>query len=66
MKKSDAVAYFGTQDALAEFLDVSPQAVSQWPGEHIPRGHQLEIQMHTKGKLMADRRESSRKRKRAS
>ncbi|MAD95876.1 MAG: Cro/Cl family transcriptional regulator [Flavobacteriaceae bacterium] len=55
MKKSQAVAHFGSQEALAEFCDVSPQAVSQWPGEHIPLGHQYRIQLETGGKLIADK-----------
>ena len=31
MKKSDAIALFGTQTNLARALGISPQAVSQWP-----------------------------------
>ena len=54
MKKSEAVEHFGTQEALAEFCEVSPQAVSQWIGEHIPLQHQYRIQIETGGKLVAD------------
>lgn len=36
MKKTDAIALAGSPGRLAEILGISRQAVSKWPGEHVP------------------------------
>lgn len=42
--KEQAVAYFGTQTALAAALGITKSAVSQWrAGEPIPREQQLRL-----------------------
>jgi len=54
MKKSEAVAFYGTQAALAKALRVKPAAVSQWI--EIPPRRQYELEDLTGGVLKADRR----------
>ena len=59
MKTKDAIAYFGGVAALAERLEVTPQAIYQW-GDDVPFGRAFQIQALTKGKLQArDRREAA-------
>ncbi|MGL6351970.1 MAG: Cro/CI family transcriptional regulator [Aeromonas sp.] len=53
MKKQDAISHFGGVVQLADALNCSPQAVSQW-GEIIPRGRAYQIQVLTGGKLKAN------------
>ncbi len=36
MKKTDAIRLAGSPLKLAEILGISRQAVSKWPGEHVP------------------------------
>lgn len=36
MKKTDAIALAGSPGKLAEILGITRQAVSAWPGEHVP------------------------------
>ena len=36
MKKTEAIALAGSPLKLAEILGISRQAVSKWPGEHVP------------------------------
>jgi len=50
MKKSDAVHYFGNQTRLAEILEITRSAVSQWPSV-VPLGRAYQIQLLTGGKL---------------
>ena len=52
MKKQEAIAYFGTQQALADAIGVSSAAVTQW-GENVPPLRQLQLQQLTLGKLKA-------------
>jgi DNA-binding transcriptional regulator YdaS (Cro superfamily) len=54
MKKSEAVAFYGTQAALAKALGIEPAAVSQWI--EIPEVRQYQIEVLTGGVLKADRR----------
>lgn len=42
---------FVTQTAIAEALDITPQAVQQW--EYIPAKHALEVERITDGKVTA-------------
>ncbi|MDN2661821.1 Cro/CI family transcriptional regulator [Psychromonas sp. 14N.309.X.WAT.B.A12] len=53
MKKIDAIKYFGSVNKLAESLNITKSAISQWPSK-VPRGRACEIQILTKGKLKAD------------
>jgi len=57
MKKSEAVKYFGSQSELAKVCGITKQAVSLWPGEHVPQEHQYALQILTKGQLTADQKE---------
>lgn len=50
MKKTDAVAFFGTQTALAQTLGVTQAAVAQW-GEVIPEKQALRLERLTEGAL---------------
>lgn len=50
MRKDDAVKYFGSQRAIAEKLELTDAAVSQWK-EVIPERAALKLSRITKGKL---------------
>ena len=52
MKKSEAIAWFGSQNKLAKFLGVYQSNVSTW--KEIPAHHQKTIEEHTKGELKAE------------
>lgn len=53
MTTEDAIKHFGTATAVADALDISKVAVSQW-GVHPPRLRQLELETLTKGVLKAE------------
>ena len=53
MLKKTALAHFKNQVALADAIQVSPQAVHKW-GPVIPWGAALEIQRVTVGTLQRD------------
>jgi len=52
MNKSEAVAFFGSQSALAKALGVSRSSVSEW-GD-VPIGRQFQLEVLTAGALKAD------------
>lgn len=52
MKTETVIEYFKTKTALANALDVSKQAISEWK-EIVPFSRQLQIERLTKGKLKA-------------
>lgn len=52
MKRSTALAYYGSAKALAEAAGVKPQAVSQWrEHDRVPIKRALYLQTKTKGEL---------------
>jgi hypothetical protein len=51
MQKEEAIAWFGSQQKLANFLGVAQSNVSSW--KNIPRHHQDTIEKHTQGRLCA-------------
>jgi DNA-binding transcriptional regulator YdaS (Cro superfamily) len=51
MQKEEAIAWFGSQRKLANFLGVAQSNVSAW--KNIPKHHQKTIQEHTEGQLSA-------------
>ena len=53
MTLDDAREYFGNYSKLADALDVSRSAITQWEGV-IPEQRQLELHRITKGALRAD------------
>jgi len=53
MRKKEAVAYFGTQVALARALGIGKSAVSEWAS--IPIDRQCQLEVVTLGKLKANR-----------
>ncbi len=53
MKKTEAVAFFGSKKGLAIALSISQAAISQW-GEEIPPLRAYQLEQLTKGKLKAD------------
>jgi DNA-binding transcriptional regulator YdaS (Cro superfamily) len=53
MDKKTAIEHFGSASALAAALGVSLAAVSQW--QKIPLGRQYQLEIMTKGILLADR-----------
>lgn len=53
MRKSDALEHFESLQALADALDITLSAVSQW-GEVIPEGSAYKLQVITGGKLQVD------------
>lgn len=52
MQKSEAIAWFGSQSKLAEFLGVAQSNVCSW--KRIPLHHQPRIEEHTQGELTSD------------
>ena len=52
MKTQEAADFFGGKKKLAEALGISPAAVSMWGGV-VPLSRQYQIQVISKGKLMA-------------
>lgn len=59
MRKKDVIEHFGSQKAVADALDISEQAVSNWDDE-IPRGRAFELQVLTGGKLQVERQAERR------
>lgn len=53
MKTEQAIKYAGSAKALADLLEITPSAISQWDGE-VPPARQLQLQQLSKGKLKAD------------
>jgi len=58
MTIDEAVAHFGSKTKLAKALGINPSAVTMW-GETIPEVRQYQIQVFSKGKLKADRKEAA-------
>lgn len=58
MKTKDAAMYFGSKKKLADALNISPGAVTMW-GDHVPESRQYQIQVLTKGALMAEPKRSA-------
>jgi transcriptional repressor of cell division inhibition gene dicB len=58
MNTKDAAAHYGSKTALAEALGISRAAVSLW-GDTVPEARQYQLEILTKGKLKADRRQGS-------
>ena len=50
MFKSDAIAYFGTQQKIADAFGITKGSVSQW-GDVVPELRAHQIEKMTKGKL---------------
>jgi len=57
MNKSEAVAFFGSQAALAKALGVSRSSVSEW--HDVPVGRQYQLEVMTGGALKAEHAELS-------
>jgi transcriptional repressor of cell division inhibition gene dicB len=53
MLKTDVVAHFGTQQAIADALNLSKQAISRWE-EIIPQGVAYRLQIVTGGVLQVN------------
>ena len=53
MNLADAVKHFGTKSRLAKALGLARSSVTGW-GEEIPWLRQCELEVLTKGKLIAD------------
>lgn len=60
MNKTEAIQHFGNASRLANALDITRQAVSNWP-EEIPRGRQYELQALTGGVLKVTPKEAQTK-----
>lgn len=54
MKLSDAVSYFGTQQKLADALNIKQGAISSWNRERIPFARALQVEKLTRGALTVD------------
>ena len=52
MKTAAAIESFGSVQALADALQISPQAVYQW-GDEVPEGRAFQIEVLTGGALKA-------------
>lgn len=64
MKTQDAIDFFGGIGGLAEALDVDQSAIRHW-GESVPELRQFQIQVLTKGHLVANQKISDRRKKKA-
>lgn len=53
MLKVDVIKYFGSVRKVAKFLDLSTQAVHQWP-EKVPAAQAYKLQVLTEGKLRVE------------
>lgn len=53
MKTRDAANHFGSKKKLAEALGIQPSAVTMW-GEFVPISRQYQLQILSKGKLLAE------------
>lgn len=53
MTKQEAVNHFGSASRVAEALNLTRAAVSQWP-ELVPELRQLQLERITGGKLRAE------------
>lgn len=60
MQKSEAIAWFGSQNKLAQFLGVAQSNVSGW--KNIPKHHQKLIEAHTNGALTTEDRATHKQR----
>ena len=56
MKTKEAVDFYGGVKALAVELDIWPHVVYRW-GDSPPLARQYELEVKTKGKLKADKKE---------
>lgn len=54
MRKADAVAYFETQQKLADALGISQGSMSSWNPERIPLARALQVEKLTDGALRVD------------
>lgn len=52
MTKTEAIEYFGTQQAIADVLDIDQSSISLW-GQSIPLPRQAQLQILSDGKLRA-------------
>lgn len=52
MLTKDAIAYFGSQAALARALGIKQPSVAEW-GTHVPPLRQFQIERISKGELTA-------------
>lgn len=52
MKTKDAIEYFGDIKSLAAALDMWPHSIYRW-GDTVPLQRQYELQVKTKGALVA-------------
>ena len=50
MRKSEVIAFYGHPTKVAEALNISRQAVLQWP-DPIPEGAAYKLQVITAGRL---------------
>jgi hypothetical protein len=53
MKKSEIIAYFGSQRRLGNAINVRQATISQWPEDAVPGHWQLIIERLTNRKLKA-------------
>ncbi len=52
MTKSEAMQFFGSQQTIADLLNIDQSAVSLW-GDTVPLQRQAQLQLLSKGKLKA-------------
>lgn len=64
MRKSEVIEFYGHPAKVAEALDISRQAVLQWP-DPIPEGAAYKLQVITAGRLRVDPAAYPNKQKRA-
>lgn len=54
MKTDDAITFYGGRDKLAKALGIDRSATYHW-GDTVPIGRQFQLQILTKGKLIAQK-----------
>ena len=55
MKRSEAISFFDGIPNLARALNISYEAVRQWPEDGVPELRQYQIEVLTNGRLKAEK-----------
>jgi DNA-binding transcriptional regulator YdaS (Cro superfamily) len=54
MRLQDALSHFGTQQKLAEALNIKQGSISSWDRERIPLARALQVERLTQGRVKVD------------
>jgi DNA-binding transcriptional regulator YdaS (Cro superfamily) len=54
MRLQDALSHFGTQQKLAEALNIKQGSISSWDRDRIPLARALQVERLTQGRVKVD------------